>query len=88
MPAKHHTTRNDLFLVRFWLQDMGSDSDGQNGWGGKVQRAVSGESYEFNDWEALIKALRAMLAATSPSFMVDGLLKTNNSTSESGERGE
>jgi hypothetical protein len=89
MSPKHHTTRNDLFLVRFWLEDISSESEGRSGWGGRVQRAVSGESHEFNDWDALVKALRAMLAATSPSFTVVGLPETEvNPTSESDEQGE
>lgn len=69
MPPKHRTSRNELFLVRFWLNDISSAADGQSNWGGKVQRAVSGESREFGDWDALVKALRAMLAATPHSFM-------------------
>ncbi len=89
MPPKHHTTRNDLFLVRFWLQDTSSEPEGQSRWGGRVQRAVSGESHEFNDWNALVEALRAMLAATASSLTVDGLLETNiNPASESAKRGE
>ena len=89
MPPKHHTSRNDLFIVRFWLQDLSSDAEEQRRWGGRVQRAVSGESHEFNDWDALLKALQAMLAATSPSFMVDGLPEPKvNPASESGKRGE
>ena len=89
MPPKHRTTRNDLFLVRFWLEDMSSNSEGQSGWGGRVQRAVSGESHEFNDWDALVKALRAMLAATSPSFLVDDLPETEvDPTSVSDKGGE
>ena len=89
MSPKHHTNRNNLFLVRFWLEDMSSESEGQSGWGGRVQRAVSGESHEFSDWDALVKALRAMLAATSPSFLVDDRPATEvNLTSESGKRGE
>jgi len=89
MSPKHRTNRNDLFLVRFWLQDRSSQPEGQIQWGGKVQRAVSGESHEFNDWDALVKALRTMLAATSPSYMVDKLPATNvDPTSESANRGE
>ena len=89
MSPKHRTTRNDLFLVRFWLEDMSSEADGQSGWGGRVQRAVSGESHEFNNWDALVKALRAMLTATSPSFSVDERPATEvNPTSESDKGGE
>jgi len=76
MPPKHRTTRSDLFLVRFWLEDTDGASEGQSGWGGKVQRAVTGESQEFSDWGALVMALRAMLAATSPTLAADGLNKT------------
>ncbi len=89
MSPKHRTNRNDLFLVRFWLQDMSSQPEGQIQWGGRVQRAVSGESHEFNDWDGLVKALRAMLAATSPLFTADGLPEAKvNPTSQSGKRGE
>lgn len=89
MPPKHRTNRNDLFLVRFWLEDMSGESEGRGAWGGRVQRAVSGESHEFRDWGALVEVLRAMLAATSPLFPVDGLSETNdNPTSESHKRGE
>lgn len=35
-------------------------------WGGKVQRVVDGETHQFQNWEALVDTLRAMLAATSP----------------------
>jgi hypothetical protein len=89
MSPKHHTSRNDLFLVRFWLQDTSSESEGQITWGGRIQRAVSGESHEFSDWDAMVKVLRTMLAATSPSFMVDGQPETQvNPASEAGQRGE
>jgi len=89
MSPKHRTSRNDLFLVRFWLEDVSTESDGKSGWGGRVQRAVSGESHEFSDWDALIEALRAMLAATSPSFPVDGLPEPKvDNKSRSGKRGE
>ncbi len=89
MSPKHRTNRNDLFLVRFWLEDMSSESEGQSGWGGRIQRAVSGESHEFNDWDALVKVLQAMLAATSPDFLIGGLQETSdNPASESDKRGE
>jgi len=91
MSPKHRTTRNHLFLVRFWSQDTGA-AEGQSGWGGRVQRAVSGESHEFSDWDALVEALREMLAAASPSFvasMADELPETTvNPASVSGKRGE
>ncbi|MEO8284808.1 MAG: hypothetical protein ABI670_00030 [Chloroflexota bacterium] len=89
MPPRHRTNRNDLFLVRFWLEDMSSESEGPHRWGGRIQRAVSGESHEFNDWDALVNAFRTMLAATSPSLMVDEPPETqSNPTSESARRGE
>ena len=89
MSPKHRTNRNDLFLVRFWLHDVSSQPEGQSQWGGRVQRAVSGESHEFSDWDALVKALRAMLAATSPSFTADGLPEAEvDPTSGSSDRGE
>ncbi len=89
MSPKHRTNRNDLFLVRFWLDDTSGESEGQSGWGGRVQRAVSGESREFNNWEALVNALRAMLATSSPQFLLGGRPEKNGSSApESSKTGE
>ena len=33
MSPKHNTTRNDLFVVRFWLEDTNGAAEGQSGWG-------------------------------------------------------
>lgn len=89
MSPKHHTTRNDLFVVRFWLQEVSGESEGQSRWGGRIQRPVSGESHEFNDWEALVKVLQTMLSATSPSFPVGRLPESQvDPASESGKRGK
>ena len=90
MSPKRRTTRNDLFLVRFWLEeDLSSESEEQSRCAGRVQRAVSGESHEFNDWDTLVEALRVMLAANSSSSTVDGLPETEvNSTSETDKGGE
>ena len=66
MKPSRHMKHTDLFIVRVWTQHQ----DGQPGsagnstaWRGKVQRVVDGESHEFNDWEALIYTLQAMLSA-------------------------
>ncbi|MDQ6695437.1 MAG: hypothetical protein M3014_13645 [Chloroflexota bacterium] len=49
----------DLFLVRFWTQE------------------VDGEAHEFQNWDALVDTLRAMLAATSPGSVLgaDGIIQ-------------
>ena len=83
MPPKHRTTRSDLFLVRFWLEDTDGASERQSGWGGKVQRAVDGQAREFRDWDALVATLRAMLAATSPELVMDATDQRESTRSES-----
>ncbi|MDQ6695103.1 MAG: hypothetical protein M3014_11915 [Chloroflexota bacterium] len=64
MKPRRQLKHTDLFLVRFWTQEVSGMSEEQE-WGGKVQRVVDGEAHQFQDWEALVDTLRAMLAATS-----------------------
>ncbi|MCL4560795.1 MAG: hypothetical protein M1281_09300 [Chloroflexi bacterium] len=45
-PAK----RSHLFMLRLWLEDLGS---GQKDWRGKVQHVSSGEARFFRDWKTL-----------------------------------
>ena len=57
---KHgHIRRSDLFLVRMWTET--TDTGSRLAYG-KVQRAVSGETNHFEDWEDLLDRLRAMVA--------------------------
>ena len=63
--------RADLFVVRLWRRDTsgpGEETDGVQGaqWQGRVQRAVSGETHEFQGWSGLISWLEAMLRGTRP----------------------
>lgn len=58
--SKHsHFKRSDLFLVRMWTE---STNNGSRLAYGKVQRAVSGETINFEDWEGLLDRLKAMVA--------------------------
>lgn len=52
--------RTDLFLVRMWVEDA-PDGSANAGWHGKVQRVVDGEARQFDTWQELVEALRAML---------------------------
>ena len=58
--SKHsHFRRSDLFLVRMWTETTDTGSSLAYG---KVQRAVSGETNRFENWEDLLDRLRAMVA--------------------------
>jgi hypothetical protein len=58
--SKHsHFRRSDLFLVRMWTE--ATDTGSRLAYG-KVQRAVSGETNHFEDWEGLLERLRTMVA--------------------------
>ena len=60
MTKQRHLGRSDLFLVRLWTEDTATGSSLTHG---KVQRAVSGETNHFDDWQGLLDRLRAMVAA-------------------------
>jgi hypothetical protein len=49
---------SQLFTVRMWSEDVGSD---QREWRGKVEHVASGEVHHFRDWPSLIALLVAML---------------------------
>ena len=57
MAKYHHHGRSDLFLVRLWTEETATGSALAHG---KVQRAVSGETNHFDDWQGLLDRLRAM----------------------------
>lgn len=59
MTRHSYNGRSELFLVRMWTE---ATDDGSRLAYGKVQRAVSGETNHFEDWEGLLVRLRAMLA--------------------------
>jgi hypothetical protein len=59
MTRQSHIRRSELFLVRMWTEETGAGSRLAYG---KVQRAVSGETNHFEDWEGLLDRLRAMVA--------------------------
>ena len=75
MRPKRHLKHTDLFLVRFWTEEPGSRSESTEAvpvWRGRVQRVIDGESREFNDWEALVGTLGAMLSTPFPPPKDDG----------------
>ncbi|MBI5653148.1 MAG: hypothetical protein HZC40_22295 [Chloroflexi bacterium] len=47
--------RNQLFIVRVWLDDDAIE------WRGKARCVTSGQARDFNDWQSLIAGLQAML---------------------------
>jgi hypothetical protein len=58
MGRSRQTKRSELFLVRLWLDEA---TDGEIEWRGKVQRAVTGEAYYFQDLPQLPELLRLMM---------------------------
>jgi hypothetical protein len=50
--------RNQLFIVRVWLNDA---ENGVVEWRGTARCVTSGEARDFNDWQSLIASLQAML---------------------------
>lgn len=50
--------RNQLFIVRVWLNDA---ENGVTEWRGTARCVTSGEARDFNDWQNLIAGLQAML---------------------------
>lgn len=58
-----------LFVLRFWLEDVGR---GQSDWRGKVQHVNSGEARYFRDWSTL-------------QAFVEGLLPKNPSSAAHAE---
>ena len=59
MTRHSHPRRSELFLVRMWTEETDTGSRLAHG---KVQRAVSGEAHQFDDWQGLLDQLRAMVA--------------------------
>jgi hypothetical protein len=60
MGMRRRYKRSELFLVRVWTQGSGHGS-GIGAWHGRVQRAVNGEAYQFEDWQGLLRVLSEML---------------------------
>ena len=52
-----------LFMLRMWLEDLGS---GQTDWRGKVQHVNSGEARYFRDWPTLEKFLEGLMLKINP----------------------
>lgn len=50
--------RSLLLLLRLWPDDEGQ---GSNAWRGRLQHTTSGETYEFDNWPALIALLESAL---------------------------
>jgi len=57
------TQSSQLFMLRMWLEDLGS---GQTDWRGKVQHVNSGEVRYFRDWATLEVFLDGQLRTTDP----------------------
>lgn len=72
--TKHsHPGRSELFLVRMWTEDTG---DGIKLVHGKVQKAVSGETAQFCDWQSLVEQLKAMALNLRDADDEEGLLES------------
>jgi len=58
MRDRRQTANSDLFLVRVWVRET---DKGEREWRGKIQRAVSGEEYYFDDLPQLPDLLRSII---------------------------
>ncbi len=59
MGSHRQAGRSELFLVRVWAVDVGTDS-GEVEWHGKVQRATDGEVHYWSRWPELMEWLLVM----------------------------
>jgi hypothetical protein len=69
-----------LFMLRLWLEDLGS---GQTDWRGKVQHVNSGEARYFRDWptlEAFVEGLLRSINRKGPS--ADGREESDSASPE------
>ncbi|HET6261834.1 MAG TPA: hypothetical protein VFG99_06300 [Chloroflexia bacterium] len=62
------TDTSQFFLVRLWADNQDSQSravgENEDVVRGKVQHVLSGEAESFNDWPALMDALKGMMYGT------------------------
>lgn len=62
------TDTSQFFLVRLWADNPDSQSraggENEDVVRGKVQHVLSGEAESFNDWPALMDALKGMMYGT------------------------
>ena len=61
--ADQPSQSSQLFMLRMWLEDLGS---GQTDWRGKVQHVNSGEVRYFRDWQTLETFMEGLLRTTDP----------------------
>lgn len=61
--------RSHLFMLRLWLEDLGS---GQTDWRGKVQHVNSGEARYFRDWPTLEAFVEGLMFKIDPEGMHAG----------------
>ncbi len=76
--AGHLAQRSHLFVLRLWIEDLGS---GQTDWRGKVQHVNSGEVGYFRDWPALEHFVEGLLLKISVEEKPTDGIKTSKSES-------
>ena len=64
MSADRNLRGTELFLARVWLRvgSRGEVHRSADGWGGRVQRVVDGETHEFSDWQGMVDLIVKMLS--------------------------
>jgi len=73
MSRHTHLRRSELFLVRMWTEPTDTGSRLARG---KVQRAVSGETSRFDNWQGLLDRLRNMVADGNEVVIVQDVYDT------------
>ena len=61
--ANQSSQSSYLFMLRLWLEDLGS---GQTDWRGKVQHVNSGEARYFRDWSILEFFMEVQMCQVNP----------------------
>ncbi len=61
--ANQSSQSSYLFMLRLWLEDLGS---GQTDWRGKVQHVNSGEARYFRDWSILESFMEVQMCQVNP----------------------
>ena len=72
MSLKNQDGKSHLFLVRLRSEETGESLQTESRlWSGRVQRVVTGETYEFRGWAELVRRLGTMLDDTQAGNDID-----------------
>jgi hypothetical protein len=73
--ANQSSQSSYLFMLRLWLEDLGS---GQTDWRGKVQHVNSGEARYFRDWSILESFMEVQMCQVNPEGILQMGIKESD----------